>query len=159
MRSLFWLIPNMLAGRPGPDRAPWNLDSLRDAGIGAILSVNDGVLCHPEEFRARGIAYACIPLSDNAPPQPGDDMTCLHALPSAHAFVRKQITGGRVTVVHCSSGKDRTGLLLAYYLVKEAGIAAEDAIERVRAIRPIALSAPGWQDFALDILRRSAKDL
>lgn len=156
MQSLFWLVPDRLAGRPGPDRAPWNLVSLRDAGIGAVLSVNDGILCHRDDFRACGIAYACIPLSDNAPPQPGDDEVCLRALPAAYDFVQEQLTGGRVTIVHCSSGKDRTGLFLAYYLVRNAGLAAEEAIERVRRVRPIALTGPGWRELAFDVLRRSS---
>ncbi len=154
MQSLFWLVPDRLAGRPGPDRAPWNLATLRDAGIGAVLSVNDGILCHRDDFRGCGLAHACIPLSDNAPPQPGDDDTCLRALPSGYDFVREQLTGGRATIVHCSSGKDRTGLFLAYYLVREAGLAPAEAVERVRMVRPIALTAPGWHDFAFDVLHR-----
>src|SRR6476659_4617682 len=135
MKHLFWLIPDRLAGRPGPDRAPWNLASMRDAGIGAVLSVNDGLLCHPEDFRAHGISYACVPLSDNAPPQPGDDEACLRALPAAGAFVQKQLSSGRITVVHCSSGKDRTGLVLAYYAMREAGLSPAAAIEEVRRVR------------------------
>ena len=154
MQNLFWLIPEKLAGRPGPDRAPWKLAALRDAGIGAILSVNDGLLCHPADFRTSGIEYRCVPLSDNAPPQAGDDVACLRALPTAYDFVKEQVAGGRATVVHCSSGKDRTGLFLAYYLVREEGLAAEDAIARVKAVRPIALSALGWDELALDVLRR-----
>jgi protein-tyrosine phosphatase len=153
MQDVFWLIPDRLAGRPGPDRARWDLAALRGAGIGAILSVNDGVLCHPEDFDACGIAYACIPLSDNAPPQPGDEAACLRALPAAYAFVHRQLADGRATLVHCSAGKDRTGLFRAYYLTRDAGLSAEDAIERVKGVRPIALSALGWQDFALDVLR------
>ena len=155
MQNVFWLLPHRLGGRPGPDRARWNLSALRDAGVGAIVSVNDGVLCHPDEVRAFGIAYTCIPLSDNAPPQPGDDGVCLRALPRAYDFVQRQLKDSRVTIVHCSSGKDRTGLFLAYYLVREAGLSAEEAIERVRGIRPIALSAMGWDEFALDVLHRA----
>ena len=154
MKHLFWLIPDRLAGRPGPDRAPWNLASTRDAGIGAVLSVNDGLLCHPDDFRAHGISYACIPLSDNAPPQPGDEEACLRALPAAGAFVQQQLSSSRITVVHCSSGKDRTGLFLAYHLMREAGVSPAAAIEEVRRVRPIALTAPGWYDFAFDVLGR-----
>ena len=50
MKKVFWLIPGQLAGRPGPDLEPWDLAELRTAGIGAVLSVNDGSLCYPEEF-------------------------------------------------------------------------------------------------------------
>jgi len=62
---------------------------------------------------------------------------------------------GRATVVHCSSGKDRTGLLLAYYLVREEGLSVAAAMEELRRVRPIALTALGWHQFAIDILRRS----
>jgi hypothetical protein len=70
---------------------------MREAGIGAVLSVNDGLLCHPEDFASVGIHYARIPLSENAPPQPGDDELCRHALPQAHAFVREQLRQERRT--------------------------------------------------------------
>lgn len=156
MKDLFWLIPGTLAGRPGPDRAPWRLESIRSAGIGAVLSVNDGLLCHPGDFRALGIAYACVPLSPNAPPQPGDEETCVKALPLALAFVQAQAPRGHATVVHCSSGKDRTGLFLAYYLVRRQALSVEAAMEEVRRVRPIAFSAPGWDEFAAGVLRRCA---
>jgi hypothetical protein len=93
MDKLFWIIPGKLAGRPGPDREPWNLASLRQGGIGAVLSVNNGLLCHPEDFVASGITYACVPLSAHTPPQPGDDHICLRALPQAYAFVQAQMAG------------------------------------------------------------------
>lgn len=150
----FWLIPRTLAGRAGPDRAPWRLELLRSAGIGAVLSVNDGLLCHPQDFRAQHIAYACVPLSPNAPPQPGDEEACLKALPLAYSFVQEQVSKGRATMVHCSSGKDRTGLFLAYYLVRGEALTVEAAIGEVRRVRPIAFSAPGWDEFAVDVLRR-----
>jgi hypothetical protein len=154
MRHVFWLLPGELAGRPGPDREPWDLRALRDAGIGAVLSVNDGQLCHPEDFRALGLAYACVPLAPNAPPEPGDDEVCLRALPVAAAFVRAQRAEGRATLVHCSAGKDRTGLYLAWHLVHERGMAPEAAIDEVLRVRPIALTAPGWLDLARDLLSR-----
>ena len=153
MRNVFWLLPHRLGGRPGPDRAAWDLRLLRDAGVGAVLSVNDGLLCHPPDFAAAGIAYACVPLADNAPPQLGDEQVCLEALPKAYAFVAEQLARDRVTLVHCSSGKDRTGLLLAYWSMRAEGHSAEAAIDRVRSVRPIAFTAIGWDELALDVLR------
>jgi protein-tyrosine phosphatase len=126
--------------------------ALRKAGIRAILSVNEGLLCHKQDFAAAGIAYACIPLSANAPPRPGDEELCAHALPQAYAFVRAQMAQGRSTLVHCSSGKDRTGLFFCYFLMRHARMAAGEAIEAVRKVRPVALSAEGWEDFAIRVL-------
>lgn len=154
MDKLFWLIPGKLAGRSGPDREPWNLASLQATGIRAVLSVNDGLLCHAEDFATRGMRYACVPLPDNAPPQPGDDELCFDALPKAYAFVAEQMDEGRSVLVHCSAGKDRTGLFLSYFLMRHAGLRPEQAIRSVREVRPIALTALGWEEFALQLLAR-----
>src|SRR5688500_10868803 len=114
MENVFWVIAGKLAGRPGPDRVPWNLAAMRDAGIGAILSVNDGLLCHPEDFEACGIVYACIPLSENAPPQPGDDEICLRALPLADRKSTRLNSSHLVIsyAVFCLKKKKRTGYKL-----------------------------------------------
>ena len=113
VNHLFWLVPKVLAGRCGPDEQPWQLDRLRKAGIGAVLSVNDGELCYPEDFEEHGLVYACIPLSRNAPPQHGDLEHCLDALRSALSFVRENISRGVPVLVHCTAGKDRTGLFMS----------------------------------------------
>jgi hypothetical protein len=147
MQHLFWLIPKVLAGRSGPTKDPWNLQHLRHAGIGAVLSVNDGALCHPEELENAGLLYRCLPLSPNAPPRPGDLEHCVAVLPEAYEFVLGNEQLGIATLVHCHSGKDRTGLLMAYYLCRRYG---------VRAVRPIAFTAAGWEEFALQVLAQSA---
>ena len=146
------MVPGWLAGRAGPDREPWELLRLREAGIRAVLSVNDGLLCHAKDFAAAGMAYACIPLSANAPPRPGDEEICARALPQACSFVQSQLAQRRPTLVHCSSGKDRTGLFFCYFLMRHGGLALDEAIKAVRAVRPIALSAEGWEAFAARVL-------
>jgi len=152
MDKLFWLIPGRLAGRPGPDQEPWDLKSLRTGGIGAILSVNDGLSCPPDDFKAHGISYACMPLANNAPPLPGDDQICLRVLPQAYRFVQTEMRKGHAVVVHCSAGKDRTGLFLCYFLTQYVNLSAEEAITAVRQVRPIALSASGWEDLTKEVL-------
>ena len=154
MQHVFWLIPGKLAGRPGPNQEPWNVDELKRGGIGAVLSVNAGILVNPEDFHARSMSYARIPFSDKAPPMPGDREICLSALPIAYSFVSEQIRAGNSVMVHCTSGKDRTGLLMAYYLMRTSGVSVDEAIRQVRVVRPIALSAEGWDEFAREILRQ-----
>jgi protein-tyrosine phosphatase len=152
MHKVFWLIPSKLAGRPGPDREPWDAEALHAGGIRAVLSVNDGRSVYPEDFSALEMVYAHIPLSDSAPPRQGDDEICQVALPRAYMFMHEQIGAGNPVLVHCSSGKDRTGLVLAYYLLRETDCSPASAIEKVRAVRPIALSAMGWDRFAFELL-------
>lgn len=154
MQHVFWLIQGKLAGRPGPNQEPWDVDELQRGGIGAVLSVNNGILVNPQDFQSRGITYARIPFSDKAPPMPGDLEICVNALPKAYEFVSAEIQAGKAVMVHCTSGKDRTGLPLAYYLMRTAGLNIEQAIQQVRLVRAIALSAEGWDEFAREILRR-----
>jgi protein-tyrosine phosphatase len=152
VNQLFWVVPRLLAGRCGPDEQPWQLDRLRKAGIGAVLSVNDGELCYPEDFAEHGLVYACIPLSRNAPPQHGDLERCLDALRSALSFAKENISRGIPVLVHCTAGKDRTGLFMAYYLTQCENLSSQEAIKRLRSVRAIALTADGWHDFALRVL-------
>ena len=158
MKHLFWLIPGEIAGRPGPDEEPWDVEELWQGGVQAILSVNDGRLCDPLAFACWGIAYACCPLSDWVPPQPGDAEVSWRALQDGDAFVQAQRRQGRPVLVHCSGGNDRTGLFLSYYLVRHAQLSATQAIQRVRALRPTALSAEGWAQFAEELLQKVAQN-
>jgi protein-tyrosine phosphatase len=154
MRNVFWLREGVIAGRSGPNRDAWSPKEFAAAGIGAVLSVNDGELVHSDDLSAVGVDYRCVPLSDSAPPQPGDLQICVEALPRALGFVVSSIESGRSVLVHCSSGKDRTGMFLSYYLCVREGLAPARAIEHVRRVRPIALSAEGWETFTLDVLRQ-----
>jgi protein-tyrosine phosphatase len=154
MQHIFWLVPDILAGRAGPNHEPWNIGELRHAGIGAVLSVNDGDLCHIEDFAVVGIDYCCMPLSANAPPLAQDKAHCLAVLPRAYAYVTAKIESGTATLIHCSSGKDRTGLFMAYFLVR-SGFSPIDAMARVKAVRPIAFTADGWEVFVFEVLKAS----
>jgi protein-tyrosine phosphatase len=152
MNDVFWLLPGVLAGRAGPNREPWRISDFRDAGIRAVLYVNDGELCHPDELAVADIAYRCIPLSANAPPRVGDRDHCEAILPEAYAFVTSNLKLGSATLVHCSSGKDRTALFMAHYLVRSRPYSPAEAVAKVKAVRPIAFTAEGWEPFALEVL-------
>ncbi len=154
--AIFWLRPQILGGRPGPDREPWSVQELLSFNVRRVLSVNDGLLVHPEDLSDVGIDYACFPLPDNVPPQSGDVERSLSTLASALEFALKPLKDGGSVLTHCSSGKDRTGLFLCYYLVRTEGFSPDAAIDEVKRIRPIALSADGWEDFARTVLYRAA---
>ncbi len=152
MQNVFWLRRGIIGGRSGPNKDPWDPDELARGGIGAIISVNDGELVHRQDLAAVGIDYECVPLSDTAPPQPGDFEWCTAALPRALEFAQMSIRADRSVLVHCHSGKDRTGMFLGYYLCRTENLPAAMAIEEVRRVRPIALSAQGWESFTRRVL-------
>ena len=154
MEHVFWLIPGRLAGRPGPNRKPWNVSALRGMGIDAVLSLNDGEGCDPAAFAALDLDYLCVPLPPNEPPLAGDEEVCRASLPAAYDFVRAHHADHRAVLVHCSAGKDRTGLFMSYFLIREHGLDVDTAIARVRAVRPPAISALGWDALARRVLAK-----
>ena len=152
MQHVFWLRPDRIAGRSGPDLDPWYPQQLAAAGIGAVLSVNRANSVYADDLGSAGLDYACIPMADNAPPRRGDYEHCVGMLPRAYDYLAGVIDSGRIPLVHCTAGKDRTGLVLCYFLCRAEGYAPPDAIREVRRVRPIALSAPGYEDFAFEVL-------
>jgi len=152
MQHIFWLIAGELCGRAGPNHQPWRAQQLKDAGIGALLSVNHADSVYADEFESVGVYCRCIPLASNAPPRAGDLELCRERLPEAYAYARAEIESGRALLVHCRQGKDRTGLFMAYYLKTLYNLDTEAAIARVKAVRPIALTAEGWHEFAHEVL-------
>lgn len=152
MKHLFWLRPRLIAGRSGPNLDPWDPRELAAAGIGAVLSVNDASSVYVDDLHRAGLEYAIFPLSDNAPPRPGDFEHCLEMLPRACDYIVGVIERGKIPLVHCTAGKDRTGLILCHYLCHREGYEPREAVAEVRRVRPIALSAVGYEEFSLRVL-------
>ncbi|MGS0682298.1 phosphatase domain-containing protein [Shewanella sp. 125m-7] len=151
MQHLFWLVEGQIAGRSGPNKDPWELAQLKASGVDAVLSVNNGEECDEAEFRALGLDYLCVPFSSNIPPKEEDLAYSVEQVPKALAFIRKCEAQEKTVLIHCRSGKDRTGLIMAYYLM-DNGAAPLHAVSQVRAVRDIAFSSEGWDQFAFDVL-------
>ncbi len=151
MEHVFWLKEGKVAGRSGPNTNVWDLNEFKASGFAAILSVNDGEAVHESMVSNLGIVYSNIPMSSNAPARDGDKEFCLENIPKAMDFIRENLMTGPV-LIHCRSGKDRTGMVMAAYLIEFEGYNAKEAMDKVIAVRPIAFSADGWMEFGLDVL-------
>lgn len=153
--NVHWLIPNRLAGRPGPNREPWNLRHLREAGFSHVVSVTERMVNKSAEFSKYDLRHVCIPLPSNVPPSPGDEYAIGLILPLITQIVRNLLKTSEATVlVHCSSGKDRTALVLIYLLV-EAGMSNEEALDIVHGLVPNMLTAEGWRPMADRLLEQA----
>jgi hypothetical protein len=148
---VFWVIPNVLAGRPGPNQIPWNPPQLYAGGIRSILTLNTGVDVDSSSISAAAIAHEHIPFPKGEPPDGNAFIVGCAAVPRAYEWFCAQASYGPV-LVHCSHGKDRTGLFMAYALMRHHGLTASGAIAELRRMRPNALSAEGWNEFAHDLL-------
>lgn len=153
MNSIFWLVRDAIAGRPGPHLAPWSIGELRAAGFDAVINLSE----HPSDldaFSAAGIEASWVPLPGDIPPTRESEEKCVEALPRAFAFLTAQLARGRRVLVHCYAGKDRTGILLALFIAKRDGLPPQVAIQKVRAVRPLAITAAGWEALALNVIPR-----
>jgi atypical dual specificity phosphatase len=154
VQGFYWLLPNELAGcaRPGgpdaapnqrgrdraeeaddhPDRVAADLSWLRAEGIRSLLSLTETPL-PAGDLRHADFSYLHLAVDDLTAPTPSQ-------LQRALGFIDWQRALGRPVAVHCRMGQGRTGTVLAAYLIRD-GMTAEDAIARLRLIRPGALSS------------------
>lgn len=105
--NLWWVIPNRLAGVRKPTAA--ELSELQTAGIGSIVSVFHDA-SNLDLYQQVGIPYLWIPIKIDAAPSQ-------EQIQEFQEFVDHQNRLGRAVAVHCSTGRHRTGTILASYLI------------------------------------------
>lgn len=148
MRYVYWALPGLLAGRPGPDCDPWDLEELWQAGFRTIVTL-DARSVDVEAVRRIGfvhLGYKQVDLPAIVLRTFQEQQRFVGDIEAALAFIHEQVTAGRPTLVHCWAGRDRTGAVLACYLVRYEGLTADQAIARLRAARPDVMAAPGYVD-------------
>jgi atypical dual specificity phosphatase len=140
-RNFTFVIEGVLAGmeRPGTSASlREDLEFLKGQGIGAIVSLT----CTPlDEKLVRELGFRCLhlPVVDLTPPDVGQVEAFL-------AFQRSCEAERVAVVVHCGAGQGRTGTVLACALVQR-GVGAEEAIARVRRLRPCSIETPEQEAF------------
>lgn len=150
MEHVYWIIDRQLAGRSGPVRHPWDARAFYAGGIRVVVSL--AAEEPAEDLTAYGLEHYRAQLPPILLFSTGMRKAFIHEALPIWAYIHRQLEAGKPTLVHCHAGKDRTGVILAGYLIIYLGMTVEDAIDKVRKANPEALSAFGFEE-AVRLLR------
>lgn len=141
MRAIYWVLPSLLAGRPGPQESPWDLQELWAGGFGAIVSL---ARVDPAPILQMGFHHCHTPLNGGLAGLGMLRPRLARHMSPAVDFIAQELAAGRPVLVHCRQGRDRTGAVLAAYLVRHRGLSADQAVGEVRQANPRAMTSPGF---------------
>ncbi len=123
--NLWWVIPDKLAGVRKP--LAEEIAELQKVGIGAVVSVMDNP-ANLDLYQRLEIPYLWLPTKGGTAPSP-------EQIQELQNFVSSQNQLGHAVAVHCTSGRRRTGTMLAAYLIA-AGSSYEQAMQIVQEANP-----------------------
>jgi atypical dual specificity phosphatase len=129
-----WVAPGLLGcAYPRTERA---LATLSGSGVRLLVNLHERPH-DPARLKRHGLREAHLPVKDFAAPSP-------EQIERGMGAILEALTAGEAAAVHCGGGLGRTGTLLACYLLasSEGGLGAEEAVRRVRALRPGSVETP-----------------
>lgn len=124
-----WILPGRLAGCAEPGIAApidYDMDLLQRMGIGVLITLTEYDL-DQEALKRHALRNIHLPIFDREAPS-------VHQAYMLVYRIQKLLDQGQNVAVHCKAGIGRTGTVLAAWMVREGGLSAETAIERLRQI-------------------------
>lgn len=122
-----WVIEDGLAGSGMPMTYSQLIWLIRN-GIKAIVTIREVPL--PSKWLAnKAIDYFHLKVEDYGAPS-------LSRMDTTVNYVKEHINDGKPVMVHCAAGRGRTGTILAAYFLKNFNLTAEQAIKKIRDLRP-----------------------
>jgi len=124
--SFSWIEHPYLAAMGCPDD-PESLAWLRQQGIELIITLTEDPL-RRDWLSDAGLLALHVPMADMTAPT-------AEQIDETVSAIRKAKEQSMGVAIHCLAGRGRTGTILACYFVDQ-GLCAEDAIARIRELRP-----------------------
>jgi atypical dual specificity phosphatase len=142
-----WIEKPLLAAMGRPDSLE-ELTWLRSQGTEVLLSLTEDPP-RRDWVNDAGLMLVHVPVTDMEAPTQEQLDRCLSAIARAN----QQNMG---VAVHCTAGLGRTGVVLACYFVDQ-GLSAQNAIARVRRLRPGSIETEEQAEAVEDFARRRGK--
>jgi atypical dual specificity phosphatase len=122
-----WVAPGLLGcAYPRTERA---LAVLSSSGVRLLVNLHERPH-DPARLKRHGLREAHLPVKDFAAPSS-------EQMERGMGEIFESLAVGEAVAVHCGGGLGRTGTVLACYLLESSeGLGAEEAVRRVRALRP-----------------------
>jgi protein-tyrosine phosphatase len=128
----------LLAGRLWQGGCPVDFDWVRATGIDVVLDIADAD-AHPPAGATEGLLYVKAPLVDGA--ELPDEVLTRGLAELAARFLES----GRRVFVHCTFGRNRSGLVASLIVREVLGVSGAEALRHVQARRDRAVNN---RDFA-----------
>jgi atypical dual specificity phosphatase len=148
-----WIVPGKLAGcaEPGVSAAiDYDMELLHNMGVTHLITLTEKDLDQNALARNK-LSNLHLPIYDREAP----------SMAQTYMLIRRMqvlLDQGAVLSVHCRAGIGRTGTILAAWLIREGGLSANNAIERLRTIYKAYVQTEVQeqflQHFEQDIMRR-----
>ncbi|WP_129336415.1 protein-tyrosine phosphatase family protein [Cellulomonas endophytica] len=119
---------HMVPGRLWHGGCPVDFDAARALGITAVVDVADAD-AHPPAGATDGLLYLKSPLVD------GDDLPDTGLTLRLAALVAGLVDDGHVVLVHCTFGRNRSGLLVSLVVRELLGLSGAEALRHVQERR------------------------
>jgi hypothetical protein len=118
----------LLPGALWQGGCPVDFDWVREEGISVVVDIADAD-AHPPAGATDGLAYVKAPLvdADDVP----DPTFTQHLARMVAGFIRD----GRTVLVHCTFGRNRSGLLASLVVREVLGVTGAQAVSHVQARR------------------------
>ena len=127
-----WVAPGVLGcAYPRTQRA---LSALSHSGVRLLVNLHERPH-DPARLKRHGLREVHLPVEDFAAPSP-------EQIGRGVGAILEALTAGEAAAVHCGGGLGRTGTLLACYLASSEDLGAEEAVGRMRALRPGSVETP-----------------
>ena len=145
-----------LPGRGGDYRG--DLEHIRGWAPAMVLSLTTDIELFAAKaqdlgahLQEQGTRWLHLPIEDMDTP----DDAFMERWPEVSTAARRALTGGGRVLIHCHGGCGRSGMV-ALRLMIEAGEAPDEALHRLRAVRPCAIETDAQMHWATRAERGAA---